>query len=63
MSEFWEPKIKVCKLDIKVLFQKCWVGPPTRAPHKSAYILYALNPITNNRGEFSTHITLDVYKA
>ena len=28
MSEFWEPKIKVCKVDIKVLLQKCWVGPP-----------------------------------
>ena len=27
MSEFWEPK-KVGKVDIKVLLQKCWVGPP-----------------------------------
>ena len=29
MSEFWEPKIKVCKVDIKVLLEKCWLGPPT----------------------------------
>ena len=28
MSEFQEPKIKVCEVDIRVLLQKCWVGPP-----------------------------------
>ena len=30
MSEFWEPKIKVCKVDTQVLIQKCWVGPSTK---------------------------------
>ena len=29
MSEFREPKIKVCKVDLKILLQKCWVGPPS----------------------------------
>ena len=28
MLEFREPKIKVCKVDIKFLLQKCWVGSP-----------------------------------
>ena len=35
MSEFWEPKIKVCKVDIKVLLQNCWVGPPNMMQHQT----------------------------
>ena len=37
MSEFWEPKIKVCKVDIKVLLQKVWVGPPNDTARYEAY--------------------------
>ena len=29
MSEFREPKIKVCKVDIKMLLEKICGGPPT----------------------------------
>ena len=29
MSEFWEPRKKVHRVDIKVLRQKCWVRTPT----------------------------------
>ena len=38
MSEFREPKIKVCKVDIKVLLEKYWVGPPTH--NISGMIIY-----------------------
>ena len=28
MSEFWEPKIEVCKIDMKMLLENFCVGPP-----------------------------------
>ena len=45
MSEFWEPKIKVFKVDIKVLLQKCWVGPPI-----SRNVSDGTNPSTSRSG-------------
>ena len=28
MSELWEPKIKVCKVDIKIMLENFFGGPP-----------------------------------